>query len=138
VVALFRYLDDIGVYNIPPGDLSVAFVNEAVMASLHGRFLDDPVPTDVITFDGDSQMNFAGEIIVCPDYGYDRCNEFGTTLDSEIMLYLVHGYLHLAGLDDVNDRDLAEMREAEAKCMAHLNSGMNLAKSPCLIKYIGS
>ncbi|MDR1458312.1 MAG: rRNA maturation RNase YbeY [Puniceicoccales bacterium] len=133
VVALFWCLDDFDGYNIPGGDLSIAFVDHGVMTSIHGKFLQDPTPTDVITFDGDSSMDFAGEIIVCPDYGLDRCKEFGTTLDYEILLYLVHGYLHLAGLDDVNGEAVPKMRAAETKCLSHLNSIMD--KGWNLIKY---
>jgi probable rRNA maturation factor len=133
VVSLFRALDAFGGDKVPAGDLSVVFVDEHSMISLHDRFLGDPTPTDVLTFGGDGYMDFAGEIIVCPDYGLGRCGEFGTTLDDEIILYLVHGYLHLAGLDDGSAADVARMREAEARCMDQLKT----LRDGRLIKYLG-
>lgn len=138
IISLFWNLDDFDGYGIPAGDLSVAFIDRETMASIHGKFLYDPTPTDVMTFDGDDFMGFAGEIVICPSYALECCRAFGTTLDSEIKLYLVHGYLHLAGLEDVSDADILEMRAAEAKCLAYLNAVMAPAKDWDLIKYTGS
>jgi probable rRNA maturation factor len=106
------------------------------MSSIQGKFFQGPTRTDVITFDGNESMNFAGEIIVCPDYGLDRCKEFGTTLTSEVMLYLVHGYLHLSGLNDVSGAEVLQMRAAEVKCLSYLNSAMNFTENCDLIKYM--
>lgn len=65
--------------------------------SLHQQFLQDASLTDVTTFPGDPQFGLAGEIIVCLTYAEQQAKRFHTGLDDEIKLYLIHGFLHLAG-----------------------------------------
>lgn len=64
------------------------------MCQVHAQFLDDPTPTDVITFP-------YGEILVCPEVAAQQCADFGRQFDEEVLLYTIHGLLHLAGYDDV-------------------------------------
>src|SRR5450432_394285 len=51
----------------PPGALSLALLTDKALAKLHGDFMDDPTPTDVITFEGNSSLGVAGEICVSVD-----------------------------------------------------------------------
>ena len=113
---IYNILDE-SCYKISDGYLSVVFLDKFEMIGLHKRFLDDDTLTDVITFDGDSGMDFASDISVSPDYASASCLEHNTTFPEELTLYLVHGYLHLFGLNDVSDSDILEMRQAEAYCM---------------------
>ncbi|MEM8550468.1 MAG: rRNA maturation RNase YbeY [Verrucomicrobiota bacterium] len=108
-------------YSLPPGELSVAFLSHAEMAAVHGRFLNDQTPTDVITFPGDAEMDFAGEICVGVEQAREVAPEHAKSLAEEITLYLVHGWLHLAGLDDRSDEDQLQMRLAEAQTLAYLS-----------------
>lgn len=119
VYNLFEYLD-MTEYAIGSGDLSVVFLNEISMKNLHEQYLRDDTLTDVITFDGDSSMSFAGEICVSPDYATVSSQEHNVTFSEELSLYLVHGYLHLYGLNDILQEDIAMMRSAEKKCMSIL------------------
>ncbi len=116
VYNLFECLD-MTEYAIGSGDLSVVFLNEISMKDLHEQYLRDDTLTDVITFDGDSSMSFAGEICVSPDYATVSSQEHNVTFSEELSLYLVHGYLHLYGLNDILQEDIAMMRSAEKKCM---------------------
>ena len=75
--------------------------------------MNDPTPTDVITFPADAAMQSAGEIIVSVDHARSRAAELGEPFSRELSLYLIHGWLHLAGYDDRNDSDRAKMRAAE-------------------------
>jgi probable rRNA maturation factor len=104
----------------PDGDLSVAFLTDKHLASLHHTFLEDPTPTDVITFPGDPLMDFAGEVCVSVDRALAVCSENGQTFQEELTLYLVHGLLHLAGWDDRSPGDRVEMREGESRVMQAL------------------
>lgn len=110
---LFRVLDRGDIPHAPQGDLSVALLTGKEIESLHARFLNDPTPTDVITFDGDPVAGFAGEICVSVDQAAAVCQRYGTDFATELSLYLVHGYLHLAGLDDHAPDDIARMRAGE-------------------------
>jgi probable rRNA maturation factor len=119
---LFWKLDQGNRFYLAEGDLSISFVSKKKMGAIHGQFLGDRSPTDVITFQGDSALNFAGEIVVCPLYALEQNKIYGTTFEEEIKLYLVHGYLHLCGLKDKSEEEIREMREGEAFCMDFLKN----------------
>ena len=104
---------DSGQFPIGGGELSVAFVDDATIAKVHADFMDDPSPTDVITFSSDPSMESAGEIIVSVDHAQTRASELGESFSRELSLYLIHGWLHLAGFDDRNEKDSLKMRAAE-------------------------
>lgn len=98
----------------------MAFLDRADMCRLHADFLQDESLTDVITFEGDARAETAGEICVSPDQALEFKGARRLPFHEELTLYLVHGYLHLAGLDDVDPDDRRRMRTAERSAMAHL------------------
>lgn len=100
-------------FPLPPGELSIVFVDDPTIASIHAQFMDDPSPTDVITFPPAPEMQSAGEIIVSVDHARARATELDLPFARELALYIAHGWLHLAGFDDRNDTDRQKMREAE-------------------------
>jgi len=104
----------------PAGELSLVFLTDPAMARLHADFLDDPTPTDVITFEGDPAMLSAGEICVSADTAATYAREHARDFASELTLYLVHGWLHLAGYDDLVPAKKRQMRAAEARAMTLL------------------
>jgi probable rRNA maturation factor len=106
----------------PKGEVSIAILTDEDLAALHGDFLDDPTSTDVITFPGDPDMDFAGEICVSADRAATACSSHGTTFSHELTLYLMHGLLHLAGYDDTSIEASAHMREGEHLLMNLLQS----------------
>lgn len=112
-VILFNILHASGRFPISEGELSIAFVDDAQIAQVHADFMDDPTPTDVITFPANPEMESAGEIIVSVDHARSRSAELREPFSRELSLYLIHGWLHLAGYDDRNESDRAKMREAE-------------------------
>jgi probable rRNA maturation factor len=104
----------------PQGALSVAFLGDRALARLHARFLRDASPTDVITFAGDPAHRSAGEICVSVDAAARRTGAATDRLSREITLYVVHGWLHLAGYDDTRPAAKRAMRRAEARAMGIL------------------
>ncbi|HTB62394.1 MAG TPA: rRNA maturation RNase YbeY [Opitutales bacterium] len=110
----------------PPGELSLAFLTDDALARLHGDFLDDPSPTDVITFPGDDSGEFAGEICVSVDRAELEAKKRRHPFAFELTLYLVHGWLHLAGLDDLTPRGRKEMRRGERRMLAALRRAQAL------------
>lgn len=80
------------------------------MARVHGDFLGDPTETDVITFP-------YGEILVCPAVARDRAAEFDFKVEQEILLYALHGLLHLAGYDDTTPKLAKEMALVQGKLL---------------------
>jgi probable rRNA maturation factor len=101
----------------PKGELSVAFLSQGALARLHGQFLGDPSATDVITFAGDPAHGVAGEICVSVDAAARHAGRAAPRLSREITLYVVHGWLHLAGYDDLRPPAKRSMRRAEARAM---------------------
>ena len=80
------------------------------MARVHGNFLGDPTETDVITFP-------YGEILVCPAVAQDRAVEYGFEIEQEVLLYALHGLLHLAGHDDATPALAKEMAQAQERLL---------------------
>jgi len=122
----------------PPGELSLVFLTASALAKIHGDFMDDPTATDVITFEGNPAAGLAGEICVSADTaaryvgllegrppGRPRSAGRPTlqkSLSAELTLYLVHGWLHLAGYDDLQPAKKRKMRAAEARAMKLLRA----------------
>lgn len=106
----------------PDGELSLVFLTDAALAKLHAAFLDDPTTTDVITFEGDPSAGIAGEVCVSVDTAARYAKEHGNRFAEELMLYIVHGWLHLAGYDDLQPAKKRKMRAAEARAMKLLRA----------------
>ncbi|MBL9200883.1 MAG: rRNA maturation RNase YbeY [Opitutaceae bacterium] len=113
---------------IPAGELSLVFLTDDALARLHADFLDDPSPTDVITFEGDLLAGTAGEICVSADMAAAAAKKHRHTFARELTLYLVHGWLHLAGYDDLEPRKKRAMRRAEARAMELLGRRRSLPR----------
>ncbi len=125
----FHVLDRWDALAIPSGDLSIAFLTDAELAALHGTFLDDPSPTDVITFPGSPNREIdadAGEICISVDTAHAAAREWGHSLSEELNLYLVHGWLHLAGLSDKTPEAAENMRRAERAALDLLKKNTTL------------
>ncbi len=107
---------------VPPGELSLVFLTDAALAQLHADFLDDPSTTDVITFEGDPALGAAGEICVSVDTAARYARAHQRDFSAELTLYLVHGWLHLSGYDDLEPAKKRVMRRAEARAMELLRN----------------
>src|SRR5881392_1005328 len=78
-------------------ELSLVFFTDAALAQLHATFLDDPSITDVITFEGDAALGSAAEICISADAAARYATEHASRFAEELTLYIIHGWLHLAG-----------------------------------------
>ena len=106
-------------------ELGVVLAPDDMMVDLHGEYLDDPTPTDVITFDlreGGPRLEGAldGELYVGIEEAARVAERRGVTFERELALYIVHGVLHLVGFDDLTEADASAMRVAEATVMERL------------------
>lgn len=114
IIRLCRFLDRQDDFAIAHGELSIAFLSEAEICCIHQQFTGDPTPTDVLTFPPDLAMDHAGEICLCVDVAMNRVGAAVRPLSLELTLYLLHGWLHLSGLDDRDPLSKKEMRTAES------------------------
>lgn len=111
-----------GLHPVPPGELSIAFLTDGALARLHAAFLGDPSITDVITFTGTPALGQAGEICVSADMARTFAAGHRHDFSEELTLYVVHGWLHLAGHDDRESANRKRMRAAEVRALALLRA----------------
>jgi probable rRNA maturation factor len=106
---------------IKEAEISIAVVTDARMHELNRIYLEHDYPTDVLTFVLESNPNeksLDGEIIVSSEYAAREAIAYGWTTDDELLLYVIHGALHLVGHDDTTPEAKQAMREAEATYLA--------------------
>ena len=105
-------------------EVSVSFVDDAVIAELNEKYRGKQGPTDVLSFECDGcgdgpdapedGVFELGDVIIAPDVAERQTAEFATTFEEEISLLLVHGLLHLCGYDHIVDEE-AEVMEARER-----------------------
>lgn len=106
----------LGEAGIRRGEVSIAVVDDREMQQLNARYLDHDWPTDVLSFVHDADQGWLeGEIIVSADTALRQAARFGWSAADELLLYVIHGALHLIGHDDHRDEDRAAMRAAERR-----------------------
>ncbi len=81
-----------------------------------------------MTFPGDPEDEHAGDILICPEYAADAAVEYNQAFADEVTLYIVHGWLHLAGLCDKTDSEQQRMRYAEETIMNHIRTLSTIPK----------
>jgi probable rRNA maturation factor len=110
-------------------ELSIVLVGAKEMASLNEKFLGHEGPTDVITFDySEGNDGLRGEIFVCVEEAGRQAKEFKTSWQSEIVRYVVHGILHLAGHDDLTPSARKKMKKDEGRLVRELSRRFALSK----------
>ena len=92
--------------NSLPEEIIVVLVSDALISRIHRNFMEADGPTDVITFQH-------GEIFISVETAELQAKQFSSDLQRELRLYLVHGLLHLSGLDDQTEQGFAEMATAQ-------------------------
>lgn len=110
----------------PLRELSVALVGDRRMSALHEQFLGIAGPTDVLTFplevDGRGRP-LSGEVVVCVPEARRRAKEQAVAVERELLLYALHGLLHLCGYDDRTDRAFRVMHRTEDQILTRLGVG---------------
>lgn len=106
----------------PAGELSIVFLSDNALANLHADYLSDPTPTDVITFAGNPTLGVAGEICVSVDTAARYVRSHRGKFSRELLLYVIHGWLHLAGYDDLQPAKKRRMRAAEGRALRLLDA----------------
>lgn len=103
----------------PDADVAVLFVDEASMEQLHVQWMDEPGPTDVLSFpmdelrpgtdDAPTPPGLLGDIVVCPQVAESQAKSANHSVLEEIQLLTAHGLLHLLGFDHADADDEREM-----------------------------
>jgi len=103
----------------PLVDVGVIFVDEVPMTDLHVRWMDEPGPTDVLSFPMDelrpgseemlSAEGVLGDVVICPQVARRQAEVAGHEEINEILMLLTHGMLHLVGFDHAEPEEEKEM-----------------------------
>jgi probable rRNA maturation factor len=129
-------------------ELSVLFVDESHIARLNKRHLGHEGPTDVLSFpidgvpevstsglapgrateDPDDQPLLLGDVVICPSVAAHQAPEHAGSLDDELALLLVHGVLHVLGMDHATDDERVAMQARERQVLDRLHGP--LARDP--------
>ena len=102
--------------------VTVAFVDNAHIHRLNKQFLQHDEPTDVLTFpytDAGAKV-LEGEVAIGYEVARENADERGHPVATELMLYVIHGCLHLCGHDDRTDRGAQAMRAKEREYLRAL------------------
>ncbi|MDO8145342.1 MULTISPECIES: rRNA maturation RNase YbeY [unclassified Isoptericola] len=116
--ALARFaLDELHVH--PAAELSIVFVDTAAMTDLHVQWMDEPGPTDVLSFPMDelrpgregeeTPPGTLGDIVLCPEVAATQARAAGHSTVEEMLLLTTHGILHLLGYDHADPDEEREM-----------------------------
>lgn len=112
---------------VTAGRVEIVVATDDVVHELNRQFLQHDYPTDVISFAMESQLEtgyLEGTVVVSGPMAVSRAPEFGTSSETECMLYIAHGLLHLVGHDDADAEDRQIMRRREREVL--LAVGYNL------------
>ena len=100
-------------------ELAVLLVDEAVIEELHVQWMDEPGPTDVLSFpmdelrpgtdDTPSGPGLLGDVVICPQVAEAQAQAAGHTTLDEIFVLEAHGILHLLGFDHAEPDEEKEM-----------------------------
>jgi probable rRNA maturation factor len=106
-------------------DVDLAIVDAAEMAELNRRHLHAAGPTDVLSFDLSEagKSGLSAQIIVCADVAARQGPLRGLSPQHELMLYVVHGLLHLMGYEDHTVRGAARMHAREDALLTAFGTG---------------
>ncbi len=86
---------------------------------LNAQFLGKDYPTDVLSFPSGACDGFLGEVAISLDRAREQASEYHHSLEDEFCILMLHGVLHLMGLD--HERDRGRMRGVEARWRKALN-----------------
>jgi probable rRNA maturation factor len=127
-------------------EVSLLFVDEPSIAALNQQFLGREGPTDVLAFPiedeplpggrspdsggigpgadpGEDPTTLLGDVVICPSIAAKNATEHGVGAEDELALLVVHGLLHLLGMDHETDREAEEMEGLERQLLARHHRG---------------
>jgi rRNA maturation RNase YbeY len=99
------------------GDLSYIFCNDERILEVNKEFLGHDYYTDIITFDYSEPSKISGDMFISLDTVLSNSSKFHTSYDKELMRVIIHGVLHLCGINDKGPGERAVMEAAEEKAL---------------------
>ncbi len=131
-------------------EVSLLFVDEEAMAALNEQFLGKTGPTDVLSFPIEDEpgpagrspdfggsgpgtsseqgpLTLLGDVVICPEVASRNAVDHEVTLDDEVALLVVHGLLHLLGMDHEEEAEAERMEAVEQQLLTRFHRVSNEA-----------
>jgi probable rRNA maturation factor len=112
----------------PQAELAVLLVDPDTMEQLHLKWMDEPGPTDVLSFpmdelrptadDEEPKPGLLGDVVLCPDVARRQAKQAGHSAEDELHLLTTHGILHLLGYDHAEPEEEKEMFDLQGQLLA--------------------
>lgn len=132
LIRLGRFLLD-SLFVHPEAELSIILVDTTAMEKLHIEWMDEPGPTDVLSFPMDelrpgaagrlTPAGVLGDVVLCPEVAQAQAVKAGHSTQEELLLLTTHGLLHLLGYDHAEPEDEAEMFGLQRRLLADYLGG---------------
>ncbi|OPZ47700.1 MAG: Endoribonuclease YbeY [Bacteroidetes bacterium ADurb.BinA104] len=106
-----------GYDNRKVGRLNYIFCNDDRILEVNRQFLGHDYYTDIITFDYSEPGVVSGDMYISLETVKTNSSKFGTSYDEELMRVMIHGVLHLCGIDDKGPGERAVMEAAENRAL---------------------
>ncbi|MGM9705005.1 MAG: rRNA maturation RNase YbeY [Prevotella sp.] len=108
----------IGTYGRRTGDIGYMFVDDEKILETNREFLGHDYYTDVITFDYDEDDVVSGDIMISLDTVRSNAEQLGKDYNEELHRVIIHGILHLCGINDKGPGEREIMEQAENRALA--------------------
>ena len=109
-------------YNKKTGDISYMFCSDEKILEVNREYLQHDYYTDIITFDYNEADVVSGDLFISLDTVKSNSEQLGTEYQDELHRVIIHGVLHLCGINDKTDKEQAIMTESENKALEQLKS----------------
>lgn len=103
------------------GDVAYIFCNDEKILEVNREYLQHDYYTDIITFDYTEENTISGDLFISLDTVRSNSEQLGVSYDQELRRVIIHGILHLCGIDDKGPGEREIMEEHENKALAMLN-----------------
>ena len=106
-----------GNHNKKAGDISYIFCSDDKILEVNREYLQHDYYTDIITFDYSKDNVISGDIFISLDTVKSNSEKFNTAYEDEIHRVIIHGILHLCGINDKTDNEQEEMTRNENEAL---------------------
>lgn len=105
------------------GALTYIFCDDEYILATNRQFLHHDYYTDIITFDYSNRRRISGDMVISLDTVRSNAEQFAKTYESELLRVIIHGVLHLCGINDKGpgEREIMEQHENEALAIVPTN-----------------
>ena len=110
-------------YGKKVGEIAYIFVNDKKILDVNRQYLQHDYYTDIITFDYSDDDTISGDLFISLDTVRSNAEQIGTTYEQELRRVIIHGILHLCGINDKGPGEREKMEAAEDKALNMIING---------------